>query len=127
MWYVNLLGWVLYPIFKALGNKFPRCEQCKRRMERGRNPRLFLIPVYSDHDYQESMDYYSKNCVPIGSEAEIPTSRRACRFWELSCPECGARRIMVDDFLRVRDVEVIKKRSFYASDDYDELLLRLYR
>ncbi len=118
----NLLGWIFYPVLKLIGNKLPKCRECKERMEKRGLPRLFLIPVHSDHDYKESAAYYLNNCSPIGSEAEIPTGQRACRLWELSCAACGARQVMVEDFLRVRDSEVLEKRSFYNGGDFDKLL-----
>jgi hypothetical protein len=91
-------------------------------VERRDNPRLFLIPVNADHDYTESVDYYLKNCTPIDSESEIPTGQRACRFWELYCPGCGHRCVRVDDFLKVRDTEVLEKCNVYDAQELEDLL-----
>jgi hypothetical protein len=118
----KLLDWMLYPLLILLGKNLPKCERCKGKMEKRDNPRLFLIPVHSDHDYEASKEYYIKNCYAISSEAEIPTGQRACRFWELSCIECGARRILVEDFLKVRDTEVIEKCQVYDGDSFNGLI-----
>ena len=68
--------------------------------------RLFLLPLYQDKEYTPSAEYYGKACWPIFQVRDIPVGQRACRMWSLVCPECGARAVLVIDFLRVREQEV---------------------
>lgn len=107
----------------ALSEKLPKCTVCKARLHKEGTPRLFLIPVFHDGEYTPSTAYYRANCTPIADIREIPTGRRACRFWTLACPECRQYKILVEDFLQVRDAEVIEKRSLYDYADFQEFLL----
>ncbi len=90
----------------ARGLLTPRCDLCRARMQRRGAPRLFLLPLYQDKVYTPSAEYYAKVCRPIAQVSDIPTGRRACRMWPLSCPECEARAVLVVDFLLVRGQEV---------------------
>ena len=65
-----------------------------------------MLPIHQDNHYEASAEYYRKACYPIGRVEEIPVGQRACRMWPLVCPECGARMVLVVDFLRVRGQEV---------------------
>ena len=93
----------------ARGDLTPRCDRCRKRTEKRGEPRLFLLPVFQDKDYTASAEYYSKVCYPISHVNDIPVGRRACRMWPLECPECGARAVLVVDFLLVRGQEVTEK------------------
>lgn len=90
----------------ARGERTPRCDMCKARTQRKGAPRLFLIPVFNDKNYDLSAEYYAKSCRPLSRVEDIPVGQRACRMWPLVCPECGARAVLVVDFLRVRGQEV---------------------
>lgn len=56
------------------------------------------------------------HCMPIISADDIPAGQRACRVWDLSCPECAQRKLLIEDFLRVQDTEVVEERNIYSSD-----------
>lgn len=103
--------------------KAPKCKTCKKRMEKQGAPRLFLLPVHNDEAYSASASYFKQNCVPIQTEADIPTARRACRVWLLRCPVCGEEKLLVQDFLRVRAEEVLEGSYLY---DKQELWNRSY-
>lgn len=90
----------------ARGERMPRCDTCRTRMQRKGAPRLFLLPVYNDKSYEFSAGYYAKSCRPLSRAEDIPVGQRACRMWPLACPACGARAVLVVDFLRVRGQEV---------------------
>ena len=49
---------------------------------------------------------------------EIPLGQRACRLIDFSCPGCAQQKVLVEDFLKVRDTEVVEKRSLYSSIDF---------
>ena len=93
----------------ARGELTPRCDICRTRTLRRGAPQLFLLPIYQDKDDTPSANYYSKTCRPILQVREIPVGQRACRMWPLICPECGARAVLVVDFLLVRGQEVPEK------------------
>lgn len=92
----------------ARGGLAPRCD-CRTRTQSCGSPQLFLLPVYQDHDYTPSAEYYRKSCRPITQVNEIPIGQRACRMWQFVCPECGARAASVVDFLMVRGQEITEK------------------
>ena len=92
----------------ARGLLAPKCD-CRTRTQKWGEPQLFLLPVYQDHDYTPSAEYYSKNCRPITRISDIPIGQRACRMWQFVCPECGARAVSVVDFLLVRGQEITEK------------------
>lgn len=104
--------------------KAPKCKSCKKRMERQGPPRLFLLPVYNDGTYPASASYFKQNCVPIQTEADIPTARRACRVWRLRCPVCGEGKLLVHDFLRVRTEEAFEGAYLFDMQELQELLYR---
>lgn len=114
----RLIDTLMYIIFSMLGKKNPKCERCKIIMQKRENPRLFLLPIFHDAEYTPSKEYYCNHCKPINHVDEITTGQRACRFWELSCPKCAQRKILVEDFLRVRDTEVVEKRNLYDGGDF---------
>lgn len=118
----NIIDLIFYPIMKALGKQLPKCERCKVKMEKQNNPRLFLLPVYFGNNYAASSEYYISNCVAINTVHQIPTGQRACRFWQLVCPQCGKRMVLVEDFLRVRDTEAVEKRELYDATELAKLL-----
>ena len=93
----------------ASGELTPRCDICRTRTQNQGSPRLFLLPVYQDKDYTPSANYYSRNCWPISQVMDIPVGQRACRMWQLKCPKCGKRAVLVVDFLLVRGQEVPEK------------------
>lgn len=95
----------------AGGRLFPRCTGCRTRMLLFAPPLLTLLPVYSDHDYTPSAEYYRRHLTPIRQTADIPVARRACRLWPLYCPVCGARAVLATDFLPVRGQEVPEKAT----------------
>lgn len=95
--------------FIARGELTPRCDECGARTKKRGAPRLFLLPVYQDKDYTPSGDYYGVACWPIAQTGDIPVGQRACRMWPLVCPNCGARAVLVTDFLLVRGQEVPEK------------------
>lgn len=95
--------------FIARGELTPRCGVCKTRVQKQGAPRLFLLPIHQDKDYTPSADYYGMACWPITQTERIPVGRRACRMWPLVCPECGARAVLVVDFLLVRGQEIPEK------------------
>lgn len=45
-------------------------------------------------------------------------------MWICVCPQCGQRKVIVEDFLRVRDEEVLEK---YVVLEENELAPLLYR
>lgn len=91
------------------GELTPRCDRCRTRMGQKGASRLFLLPVYQDKEYEPSAEYYGKVCWPISQMKDIPVGQRACRMWPLACPECGARAVLVVDFLLVRGQGVPEK------------------
>lgn len=93
----------------ARGALTPRCDICRTRTQKQGEPQLFLLPVYQDKDYTPSADYYARVCRPISQVNDIPVGQRACRMWSLMCHECGARAVLVVDFLLVRGQEVTEK------------------
>lgn len=104
--------------------KAPKCKTCKKRVEKQGAPRLFLLPVHNDEAYFASASYFKQNCVPIQTEADIPTARRACRVWLLRCPVCGEGKLLVQDFLRVRTEEVLENSYLYDKQELWELFHR---
>lgn len=120
----DLLELLLGGFVTKQGQKMPKCKSCKKRMEKQGAPRLFLLPVYSDGRYPASADYFRQNCVSIQREEQIPTARRACRIWRLRCPVCGTQHFLVQDFLRVRQDELLEGSYLYAYPELAELLLQ---
>lgn len=102
--------------------KTPRCKICKTRMTKSNTAYLFLLPLFHDQEYKPSPEYYIKNCIPINRPEEIPTGQRACRLWIVDCPKCSNRRVFVQDFLRVRDQEVIEHKRDYSYQELSSLL-----
>ena len=92
----------------ARGDQLPRCDRCGTRTQKRGAPQLFLLPVYNDKNYTPSAQYYAKVCRPISEVKDIPIGQRACRMWSLMCPRCGARAVLVVDFLLVRGQEVVE-------------------
>jgi len=111
----RILGNLLFKIITKQGGKTPKCKQCKVVMQKNELPRLFLLPIFHDAEYTPSEEYYLTHCKLIRDVAQIPTGQRACRFWELTCPRCALRNILIEDFLRVRDTKVIENRELYQS------------
>ncbi len=105
-----------------LAGKPPKCALCRSRMEKQDRPLLFLLPLYHDDEYIPSAAYYNRHCTPIEDVSQIPTGRRACRLWVCVCPSCGRRKIAVEDFLRVRDVELSEKYTIYEEAELSSLL-----
>lgn len=103
----------------AISKKMPKCENCHTVMENPDQPLLFLIPVFHDEVYTPSVEYYKKHCTLIHSTEQIPLGQRACKFWILTCPKCYEHKVLVEDFLKVRDEEVIELRELY---DYNALV-----
>lgn len=120
----RLLDVLLGNLLMKEAKKAPKCKTCKKRMEKQGAPRLFLLPVYNDESYSASSSYFIQNCVPIQTEAGIPTARRACRVWLLRCPVCGEGKLLVHDFLRVRTEEVLEGAYLYDKQELWELLYR---
>ena len=81
---------------------------------------LYLIPVQFDHTYTKSAEYYINNTTPIASEEEIPSGNRAVRMTILMCRNCGAKEVVVVDFLKVRDSEVFKGCEVYPYEKFKE-------
>lgn len=93
----------------ARGELTPRCGECRSRMRLHSAPRLFLLPVHQDKGYEPSAEYYAGACRPLDRVEDIPVGWRACRMRPLACPQCGARAVLVVDFLRVRGQEVTEE------------------
>lgn len=119
----RLLGNLIYKILSEWDKKLPKCERCKTVMQKKERPRLFLLPVFHDAEYTPSREFYLARCKPINNVGEIPTGQRACRFWELFCPECAQRKILVEDFLQVRGTEVVEQRNLYNCADFTDMLM----
>ena len=101
----------------------PNCKACRIRMEKTGPARLFLLPCWHGDHYQPSAEYYLRNCSgPIAGVEEIPTGRRACRVQLCRCPQCGVRRVMVQDFLQVRGAEYHIYRRDYDIQELSALL-----
>ena len=101
----------------------PNCKACRIRMEKTGPARLFLLPCWHGESYQPSAEYYLRNCSgPIAGVEEIPTGRRACRVQLCRCPQCGVRRVMVQDFLQVRGAEYHIYRRDYDIQELSALL-----
>lgn len=118
----RLLGNALFKILVRWGEKPPKCSQCRKAMQKEPNPRLFLLPVFHDALYTPSEEYYMKHCSPVSRVEEIPTGQRACRFWKFTCTQCGKRSMVVEDFLRVRDTEVVEMRQNYEYEIFAQFL-----
>lgn len=104
--------------------KPPKCGDCRTVMRWEASPQLFLLPVFHDDTYTPSEAYYLNHCQPITDTGAIPTGQRACRIWTLTCPACGKQRVLVEDFLRVRDTEVMEERNVYEYAAFTPLLNR---
>lgn len=119
----NLLDLLLFKIISFFASQTPKCESCKHAMNKRPNPKLFLLPLLHDAEYTPSKEYYLRNCYPINDISEIPTGYRACRFWELRCPNCAKAKVLAEDFLLVRREELIEMRNTYELDhDFVEFL-----
>lgn len=91
------------------GGFTPKCDVCRTRTQIQGMPQTFLLPVYQDKEYTASAEYYAKVCQPLLQGGYISVGQRACRMWPLVCPKCGARAVLVVDFLLVRGQEVTEK------------------
>lgn len=99
-----------------------KCPKCKGRMTHGEEY-LFLIPVMFDKKHEESSAYYVRNFRRINDKSQIPSGQRACRLYVFQCPECGFRNVSIEDFLSVRDNEVINGGGTYPYEDFKDYLL----
>lgn len=109
---VSILNRMINKLLSAFVYGEPKCKNCRVKMEADEKL-LFLIPVWTDQENNASLDYYCKNMRPISSVHEIPTGQRACRAFLFSCPQCGEKKVRIDDFLRVREEEVIQDMEYY--------------
>lgn len=98
--------------------RMPTCKTCRVKLKEEQEL-LFLIPVWVDHEYKPSVEYYCQNSRLIASVEEIPTGQRACRTFLLACPRCRAKKVSIVDFLRVRDSELIKEANEYDIAAFD--------
>lgn len=120
--FFHILDGIMGPVIRALEKSLPPCARCGGKAEWRENPKLFLIPVSLDGAYEPTAEYYLLNCEPVGGLSQIPTGRRVCRLLEFVCLSCGQRQILAEDFLRVRDTEVLKMRTLFEDGELDELL-----
>lgn len=118
----RLLGNLLITVVDRWWKKPLKCEICRAVMLRKTSPRLFLLPIFHDNTYTPSEAYYLNHCQPITDTGAIPTGQRACRIWTLTCPGCGKKCVLVEDFLRVRDTEVTEERNVYEYGAFASLL-----
>lgn len=114
---MKLLNWGLYFISKHINTETIKCKQCKGTMT-SRKQYLALLPVFFDETYEASAVYYQNCTIPIESEEEIPTGRRACYIHVFQCENCGKKLISVVDFLKVREQFLIKGGENYPYDDF---------
>lgn len=113
----KLLGWVGYFIAKNANTETIKCRQCKSVMTSNKQY-LSLLPVFFDEEHEESAEYYLNQTIPIESEEEIPTGRRACYFHVFQCENCTNRLVSVVDFLKVRDQFVVKGGEIYPYEKF---------
>lgn len=106
-------------IIKKASEKDSLCDLCKGVQDE-LDTTLYLIPVQFDHTYTKSAEYYINNTTPIASEEEIPSGNRAVRMTILMCRNCGAKEVVVVDFLKVRDSEVFKGCEVYPYEKFKE-------
>lgn len=106
-------------IIKKASGKDSLCDLCKGVQDE-LDTTLYLIPVQFDHTYTKSAEYYINNTTPIASEEEIPSGNRAVRMTILMCRNCGAKEVVVVDFLKVRDSEVFKGCEVYPYKKFKE-------
>lgn len=106
-------------IIKKASEKDSLCDLCKGVQDE-LDTTLYLIPVQFDHTYTKSAEYYINNTTPIASEEEIPYGNRAVRMTILMCRNCGAKEVVVVDFLKVRDSEVFKGCEVYPYEKFKE-------
>ena len=79
---------------------------------------FFFVWAGFDEGHEESAAYYLNHTVPIESEDDIPTGRRACYIYVFQCGNCTNRLISVVDFLKVRDQFVVKGGDTYPYEDF---------
>ena len=79
---------------------------------------FFFVWAGFDEGHEESAAYYLNHTVPIESEDDIPTGRRACYIHVFQCGNCTNRLISVVDFLKVRDQFVVKGGDTYPYEDF---------
>lgn len=113
----KLLGWLLYFVDIHTDSETIKCKQCKGVMT-SRKQFLALLPVFFDEEHEESAAFYQNNTVPIETEEEIPTGRRACYIHVFQCGSCGNKLISVVDFLKVRDQMSIKGGDTYPYEEF---------
>jgi len=96
-----------------------KCSNCKYKMQ-DIAKYLYLIPACLDEKHEESAEYYIKNAKPIQSTEQIPSADRACYMYIFQCPNCGSKKVSVVDFLKVRDVEILKGGDIYPYEKFQE-------
>lgn len=84
-----------------------RCDRCRKPTHQ-EDSYLYLLPSFLDDEFQEDVEYYINNAVPLRDEREIPPGRRACYFNIFLCPFCGNREVTIADFLNVREQQLLK-------------------
>lgn len=120
--FIPLLNKLILKGSEKLGNK---CKICKEKMIETQSD-LYLIPARIDDVHEESSAYYLKNATPIQDRDQIPTGNRACIITVYRCPSCGYRDVSVVDFLRVRDMEIIKGGDVYPYEEFKDFLSGSY-
>ncbi len=109
---ISILNRIINKLLFAFVFREPKCKECRVKIEK-EEKLLFLIPVWTDQENSASLDYYCKNMRPISSVHEIPTGQRACRVLLYFCPQCGEKKIRIDDFILVRNEEVVHDTEYY--------------
>lgn len=102
----------------------PKCGACRCKMVADGEEKIFLIPVWTDHTYEASADFFLARACPLGEEDAIPTGQRACRMEVYQCQQCGARQVRVVDFLLSRDVVLEQAEYVYDYAPFAQMLSR---
>uniref|UniRef100_UPI00405675DD hypothetical protein n=1 Tax=Acetatifactor sp. TaxID=1872090 RepID=UPI00405675DD len=123
-----VFGRIFLPLFlrlyvKRAEKKGDICDKCKGKMVTTHTS-LYLIPVTFDQEHDQSAEYYIRNARLIQSEEQIPAGNRACRMQVLLCENCGCREVVVTDFLRVREQELLKGAEVFPYEQFAEFFLQ---
>lgn len=101
----------------------PRCRECKCKMVlQDTKAPLFLIPVWTDHKYAASEQFFIDKMVPIQVIDQIPSGQRACWIWSYRCPQCNVQKVKVEDFLYSRGVQIGQEEYVYDYDIFVKIL-----
>lgn len=113
----KIFNWIFYFLINHSNSETMKCKRCKGTMS-SKHQYLALLPVSFDEKHEESADYYQNCTIPLESEDQIPTGRRACYMHIFQCENCTNRLVSVVDFLKVRDQYLTKGGDIYPYEDF---------